>query len=245
MCGSNKEHLLVVEDDIVLSTILKDNFGFHGFRVECVRNGELALACVRQATPDLVILDISLPDADGFDLCPLLSHGGRVPVLMLTARGQKADKVRGFGVGADDYMTKPFDIDELLARVKALLRRARPALTTLDVGEVRINFQTLTAVHNRRPLNLSHREFEVLQYLASRPGRVVHRDQLLRDVWGFQSGSLTRSVDNAISRLRKKIEPDTAHPRFIHSVYGDGYVFTPEGHSAPREEPHGNSTVSE
>ena len=237
MSGSKKEHLLVVEDDIVLSTILKDNFGFHGFRVECVRNGELALSSVRQTTPDLVILDISLPDADGFDLCPLLSHGGRVPVLMLTARGQKADKVRGFGAGADDYMTKPFDIDELLARVKALLRRARPQLTTLHLGDLRINFQTLTAVRNRRLLHLSHREFEVLQYLALRPGRVVHRNQLLRDVWGHHSGTLTRSVDNAISRLRKKIEPDTANPRFVHSVYGDGYVFTPEGRIAPREQP--------
>ena len=211
--------------------MLRDNLLYEGYDVEHVSDGNLAVAKARAFAPDLVVLDVMLPGINGFELCGLLRQRGRTPILMLTARSQKADKLKGLNLGADDYITKPFDLEEFLARVRAVLRRARPVADALVIGAVTIDFVSRSAKRGRVELHLTHREFELLQYLAERQGRVVHRDELLRELWGYQQAPFTRSVDHAIARLRKKIEPDLQHPRFIHTVHGDGYTLTPEGRS--------------
>ena len=224
-----KKRLLLVEDDTALSRVLSDNFTYEGFDVRVVADGRLAVDAVRAFAPDLIILDVTLPGRDGFELCGILRQGGRTPIIMLTARVQKSDKLRGLNLGADDYVTKPFDLEELLARVHAVLRRARPTQDSLVLGSVSLDFQTLTATRGTTTLNLSHREFDLLRYLAERPDKVVPRDELLREVWGYPDAPNTRSVDHAIARLRKKIEADPRHPCFIHTVHGDGYCLTPNG----------------
>ena len=226
-----KKKILVVEDDVALAMVLKDNLCFEGFDVECVANGNTALTRAAEFAPDMAVLDVTIPGIDGFEVCRILHHAG-IPVLFLTARSQKSDKVRGFSLGADDYLTKPFEVEEFLARVKVVLRHTRPNVNQLMLGAVLIDFSKRTARRGRKDLHLTHREFELLQYLGQREGRVVHRDELLRTLWGYPQIPFTRSVDNAIARLRKKIEPDVQHPRFIHTVHGDGYTLTPEGPSA-------------
>jgi DNA-binding response OmpR family regulator len=190
-------------------------------------DGHQAVNRLRSFQPDLVLLDLMLPDATGFDLCGILRQGGRTPVVILSARAQKADKLRGLKLGADDYLTKPFDLDELLARIQAVLRRSRRAVDRLVLGRATIDFGELRASAGGRQLHLTHREFSLLRYLAERQDRVVFRDELLREIWGYLDLPLvTRSVDHAIARLRKKIEPDPHRPRFIRTVHGDGYVLS-------------------
>jgi two-component system alkaline phosphatase synthesis response regulator PhoP len=219
-----RNRLLVVEDDAALARVLSDNLMFAGFHVDCVRDGDAALQSVRRCPPDLIVLDVMLPGRDGFEVCSVLRQGGRTPIVMLTARGQKADKVRGLQLGADDYVTKPFHFEELLARIQAVLRRARPAVDRLVLGDVIIDFVSMQAWTNGHPVHLTHREFEVLRYLAERPSRVVSREELLREIWGYLDSPATRSVDHAIARLRKKIEREPHRPRFLHTVHGDGYL---------------------
>lgn len=218
-----KHRLLLVEDDAALARVLRDALTFAGFEVELVSNGDHAVQRARDFAPDLILLDIMLPGRNGFDLCGVLREGGRRPVIMLTARSQKADKIHGFEVGADDYVTKPYHLDELLARIKAVLRRAKPSVDRLVLGPVTIDFTRLQATVNGRPIHLTHREFDLLRYLSERSGRVVSRTELLREVWGYLDVPNTRSVDDAIARLRKKLEADSHVPRFIHTAHGDGY----------------------
>jgi len=232
-----KKRILVVEDDAALGRVLRDNFEFAGFDVAWETDGNIAVRTARSFAPDLILLDLMLPgSASGFELCGVLRHGGRTPIIILTAKSQKADKLRGLRLGADDYVTKPFDIDELLALADAVLRRTRPTVDRLILGSVDIDFRTRVAADGTRVLHLTHRELELLRYLAERPDRVVFRDELLREVWGYPEVPPTRSVDHAIARLRKKIEYDAHRPRFIHTVHGDGYCLTPQGvaDSAPR-----------
>ncbi len=218
-----KQRVLVVEDDPVLARVLHDNLAFEGFQVRCVADGLLATGAAREFAPDLVLLDVNLPGKSGFDLTRSWRQAGRMPIILLTAKSQKSDNVLGLELGADDYVTKPFDLEELLARIHAVLRRARPRVERLKLGAVTIDFALLRATRGPRPLELTHREFEVLQYFAERPNRIVSRDELLRAIWGYADSTTTRAVDHAIARLRKKIE-DTPHtPRFIHTVHGDGY----------------------
>jgi DNA-binding response OmpR family regulator len=224
-----KTRILVVEDDAALARVLCDNLAFEGFEVECAADAPMAVERTRQFAPDLIVLDVMLPGGDGFNLCRQLRQGGRTAVVMLTARSQKVDKLRGLSLGADDYVTKPFDLEELIARIGAVLRRARPGIDQLVLGNVTIDFKTLHASHGGKTMPLSHREFDVLRYLAERKGHVVSRSELLSQVWSYADTPITRSVDHAIARLRKKIEPDARHPRFIHTVHGDGYCLTPEG----------------
>jgi DNA-binding response OmpR family regulator len=224
-----KKRILVVEDDAALARVLRDNLAFCGFDVACVTDGALALGKAREFAPDLIVLDITLPGTNGFDLCGVLRQGSRTPIIILTARSQKADKLRGLNLGADDYITKPFDLEEFLARVHAVLRRTRPTVERLVLGAVVIDFRAQTATKAGYTLHLTHRELELVEYLAERQERVVHRNELLREVWGYLDVPSTRSVDHAIARLRKKIEPDAHHPRFIHTVHGDGYCLTPAG----------------
>ena len=224
-----KTRILVVEDDGALARVLHDNLSFEGFHVQCAPDAHTAIEKSKEFAPDLVVLDVMLPDGNGFDLCRSLQQGGRTPVIMLTALSSKVDKLRGLALGADDYVTKPFDLEELLARIKVVLRRARPTLKRLTLGAVTVDFEALRAAHGADDIHLSYREFDVLRYLAERRGSVVSRNELLSQIWSYADLPITRSVDHAIARLRKKIEPDPRHPRFIHTVHGDGYCLTPEG----------------
>jgi DNA-binding response OmpR family regulator len=151
------------------------------------------------------------------------------PIIILSARGRKEDKVRGLDLGADDYVAKPFDIDELLARIRAVLRRREPPpFQRLRLGDVVIDFTTRTATRAGRPLALSHRELQILRYLGERAGKLVTRDELLREVWGYREAPLTRAVDIAMRRLRQKVEPDPSEPRYIKTLHGDGYCLIPD-----------------
>ena len=226
-----KKRVLVVEDEPVLTRVLRDNLTFEGFDVESVADGGDALAVARQFTPDLVLLDVNLPNQSGFALCEAWRQKSQVPIILLTAMGQKADKIRGLQLGADDYVTKPFELEELLARIHAVLRRSRTFDSRLVLGDVVVDFSARTALHGALELDLTHRDFEILQYLAARPHTIVSRDELLRAVWGYPDSAATRAVDHAIARLRKKIEEKPHRPRFIHTVHGDGYYLAPEGNA--------------
>jgi len=174
----------------------------------------------------------------------VIRQGGRVPVIILSARSQKADKIRGLQLGADDYLAKPFDLDELLARMQAVLRRSRRIVERLALGSIVIDLTTMKATNGSQELHLTHREFEVLRYLAERQDRVVYRNELLREIWGYLDVPITtRSVDHAIARLRKKVEQDPHHPRFIRTVHGDGYCLKRQRHG--RRIDHGRSILME
>jgi len=217
--------ILIVEDDAPLARVLIDNLQIDGFDVKWTANGDDALPAARAFVPDLILLDVMLPGRSGFDLCRILRQNGKTPIIMLSVRGQKNDKIRALELGADDYVTKPFDMEELVARIRAALRRMKSPVDRIRLGDVSVNFRTLRATGPAGEVHLTHREFEVLRYLASHGEHVVTRDELLREVWG-QFDSLTRPIDNAIARIRKKIEPDPRNPRFIHTVRGDGYALT-------------------
>jgi DNA-binding response OmpR family regulator len=220
------KRILVVEDDAALTRVVCDNLAIEGFDVRHAGSGEAAMRTAAEFHPDLVLLDIMLPDTTGFELCSTLRRRGAAALIIMTARGQKSDKLRGLDSGADDYVTKPFDIDELLARIRAVLRRARADVERLALGDVTVDLQSQRVTGKGRSLALTRRECELLRYLAERRDRVVHREELLREVWGYSEAPLTRSVDSAVARLRKKVEPDPSQPRFIHTVHGDGYCLT-------------------
>ena len=196
--------------------------------MEWCETGGQAEEKVRQFSPHLVLLDLMLPaGVDGLEICRSLTESReRTPVIILTAKDQQADKVRGLMAGADDYVTKPFAFDELLARIRAVLRRTTARLDELRLGETVIDFRRLRASTGNQALILTDKEFEILRYLGERAGKIVSRDELLHLVWGYESPPVTRTVDNFIFRLRQKIERDPRHPQFIHTVYGDGYRLT-------------------
>ena len=224
-----RRRILVVEDDAILAKGLRANLCSEGFDVLCVNDGGRAIASAEEFKPDLIVLDLMLPGMSGFELCKAIRDAGETPILVLTVRSQKADKIRCLNHGADDYLTKPFDLEELLARIRAILRRTRPNLETLTIGSVTVDFKSRLALRGGTDLHLTHKEFEILNYLAEREGQVVHREELLKELWGFVQTPFTRSVDTAVARLRKKIESDAHRPRFIHTVHGDGYCLTPNG----------------
>jgi DNA-binding response OmpR family regulator len=222
-----KRRILVVEDDSSLARVLCDNLLYEGFDVALAPDGDRALKEHHAFNPDLVILDLTLPKVDGFEVCRRLNRDQSLTgIIILTARTQKDDKIQGLRLGADDYITKPFALDELLARIHAVLRRLHPAEQTLVLGALRIDFNRYTAERNDEKVSLSQREIEVLRYMSDRIGKVVTREELLRNVWGYQNIPLTRSVDNLIARVRWKVEPDPYNPKYIHTVYGDGYRLT-------------------
>jgi DNA-binding response OmpR family regulator len=208
---------------------LKDNFEFEGYEVTTAADGQTGLEKARSQQPDLVILDIMLPRLSGLEVCKTLrGEGFETPIIMLTARGQEIDKVVGLELGADDYVTKPFSIRELLARVRAILRRTdgtRKRLSNYSFGEVELDFEIYRAKRGGEPLELSPREFELLRYLIERKGETVSRDKLLEDVWGYESYPSTRTVDTHIAKLRAKIGDSGTDPRFILTIHGVGYKF--------------------
>jgi DNA-binding response OmpR family regulator len=200
-----------------------ENLQYCGFTVETAHEGASAIGKLQSFVPDLVLLDVMLPGDDGFKLCGLIRQQGRTPVIMLTVLDSKSHKLRGLELGADDYITKPFDFDELRARIHAVLRRARPTVLTVRLGKIAIDFPSLKATRGSQVLHLTRREFDLLHYLAERRGQVVYRSELLREIWGYPNEPKTRSVDYAIIRLRRKIEPDPHNPQYVRTVHGDGY----------------------
>jgi DNA-binding response OmpR family regulator len=222
------KRILIVEDDAALAQLLRDNLIIDGFAAEWAASSEEALNRSRSFNPDLILLDVMLPGLSGFDVGKMLSRGGDIPIIILSALGQKADKLRGLNMGADDYVTKPFDMEELVARIHTVLRRKSPPVEAITLGPVTVDFKTRRARDGSGDLHLTHREFEILRFLAERRDRIVYRDELLREIWGFLGTSATRSVDQAVARLRKKIEPNAHSPRFLRTVHGDGYLLTLE-----------------
>ncbi len=221
------KRILIVEDDEALARLLHDNLTFEGFAVDCVGDGLQALQQARHSPYDLVLLDVTIPGLDGFGVCRALGEEReRPPIIILTARTQQQDKVQGLRLGADDYVTKPFFFDELLARIHAVLRRSRPAVSVLALGETTIDFTRMRASRRGEPLELTSREYALLQYLAERAGAVVKRDELLRVVWGYREVPMTRTVDNFVARLRRKIEANPHRPEYIRTMHGDGYCLS-------------------
>ena len=221
--------VLIIEDEPNMVLGLKDSCEYEGYEVAVARDGKEGLEKALTERPDIILLDVMLPLMSGIDVCRTLrKRGSETPILMLTARSQEVDKVVGLDVGADDYVTKPFSIMELLARMRAHLRRAAKqvvALESFTFGEVELDFKKFVARKGGQALELSAREFEILRYLIQRRGEIVTRDQLLDEVWGYESTPVTRTVDNHIAKLRQKIEPHPTEPRHIVTIHRLGYRF--------------------
>ncbi len=221
--------ILIVEDEPNMVAGLRDNFEFEGYQVLTAGDGVAGLERALAELPDLVILDVMMPRMSGLDVCKQLkARRPSIPVIMLTARGQEVDKVVGLELGADDYVTKPFSIRELLARVKAVLRRAHATPHAKDeyaFGDVEINLRSCQASRKGKALEFSSKEFELLKYFLCHPGETLSRDRLLEEVWGYDHFPTTRTVDAHIVRLRQKVEPKPDEPRFILTVHGTGYKF--------------------
>jgi DNA-binding response OmpR family regulator len=221
--------VLIVEDEPDMVLGLKDNFEFEGYEVLTASDGAAGLERARTQKPDLVILDIMLPKLSGLEVCKTLrGEGFEAPIVMLTARGQEIDKVVGLELGADDYVTKPFSIRELLARVRAILRRTegtKRRLSRYRFADIDLDFEVYKASKGGAPLELSPREFELLRYVIERKGETVSRDRLLEDVWGYESYPSTRTVDTHIAKLRAKIGDSGSEPKYILTIHGVGYKF--------------------
>lgn len=221
------ERLLIVEDELPMRTALMDCLAAEGYRVLTAADGEAGLQRAIDDKPDLIVLDVMLPRLDGFALCAELRRlTVSSPVLMLTAKGQIDDRVTGLDAGADDYLVKPFSTDELLARVRALLRRVRrraTALGHLKLGDVTIDFAQQRATRNGATVRLTAKEFAMLRLMAECPGEVISRERFLDVVWGYTAFPTTRTVDNHLASLRSKLEQDPEEPRFLKTVHGVGY----------------------
>ena len=223
--------LLLVEDEPGLRLTLTDRLRAEGYAVESAADGEEGLRAASSGTFDVIVLDVMLPHVNGLDVCRTLRQRGvETPVLMLTAKAQVTDKVVGLKLGADDYLTKPFETIELLARLEALLRRrpggAQPGGDSYRFGEVVVDFRRMEAVRAGQPLDLSAREFKLLKHFIEHRGDTLSRDALLADVWGYDEAPLTRTVDVHVAGLRQKIEPNPKSPTFIVTMHGLGYRFT-------------------
>ena len=221
--------ILIVEDDPKMRAGLRDNLEFEGYDVEVVSDGKAGLEKALQPGFDLLLLDVMLPQMSGFDLLKALrEHGVQIPVIMLTAKGEEIDKVLGLELGADDYVTKPFGLRELLARVKAVLRRHEQTNEAETVGHAKIgalevDFAAYSATKVGKPVAMTPKEVEILKYFWQHRNETVSRDKLLTDVWGYDDSVSTRTVDNFILKLRQKIEKDPANPRHIITIHGIGY----------------------
>ncbi|HMC73095.1 MAG: response regulator transcription factor [Acidobacteriota bacterium] len=221
--------ILIVEDEPNMVAGLRDNFEFEGYQVVTAPDGVAGLERALSEMPDLVILDVMMPRMSGLEVCQQLkAKRPSIPIIMLTARGQEVDKVVGLELGADDYVTKPFSIRELLARVKAVLRRAQNSPKNGDrymFGDVEVNLRSCQVVRKGKALDFSSKEFELLKYFLSHSGEAISRDRLLEEVWGYDRFPTTRTVDAHIVRLRQKLEPKPDDPHFILTVHGVGYKF--------------------
>jgi DNA-binding response OmpR family regulator len=223
--------ILVVEDDPAILRGLSDSLRRESYEVLTAADGESACRLIEAKNPDLVILDLMLPKLSGYEICrKMRGEGNNTPILMLTARGEEGDRVLGLDLGADDYVSKPFSLRELLARVRALLRRSQPAQALLDelhVDDVTVDFRSYEATKSGLPLEMTRREFQLLRALASQPGEVITRSELLDQVWGLEAYPTTRTVDNHVAGLRAKLEEDPTQPAHLVTVRGVGYKWVP------------------
>jgi DNA-binding response OmpR family regulator len=221
--------ILVVEDEPNMVAGLRDNFEFEGYQVITAGDGVEGLRRALEESPDLVVLDVMMPRMSGLEVCKQLrAKRGSIPIIMLTARGQEVDKVVGLELGADDYVTKPFSIRELLARVKAVLRRTAVVPKDQDqhsFADIEVDLKRCRVVKSGKPIDVSSKEFELLKYFICHPGETLSRDRLLEDVWGYDNYPTTRTVDTHLVRLRQKLEPDPEQPQYFLTVHGTGYRF--------------------
>ena len=220
--------ILIVDDEPEIVRGLEDNLRFEGYQTAAATNGQEALALALTGAPDLILLDIMMPRMSGWDVCRALREKGiEVPVIMLTARGEEVDRVRGLELGADDYVTKPFSLRELLARVRAVLRRpgARGRFEEFTFGEVRIRPRVRQVFKAGEEVRLTRKDFDLLVFLVAHRGEVITRERLLDEVWGYERFPTTRTVDTHILRLRKKFEADADQPVWILTLHGHGYKF--------------------
>ena len=226
---SSRTKILIVEDEPNMVAGLRDNFEYEGYEVITAGDGVEGLERAFADSPDLVVLDVMMPRMSGLDVCrQLKARRPSIPVIMLTARGQEVDKVVGLELGADDYVTKPFSIRELLARVKAVLRRTRTLPREqehLSFGDVEVDLRKHQVQRRGQAVEFSAKEFQLLKYFLCHPGEALSRDRLLDEVWGYERYPTTRTVDAHIVRLRQKLEPNPEEPRFILTVHGVGYKF--------------------
>jgi len=225
-----KSKILIVEDEPAMVAGLRDNFEYEGYDVISAGDGVSGLERALNDSPDLVVLDVMMPRMSGLDVCKQLkAKRPSVPIIMLTARGQEIDKVVGLELGADDYVTKPFSIRELMARVKAVLRRSsstqQPAADVYKFSDVEVNVRSNEVRRNGELVDLSSKEFALLAYFIAHPVETLSRDRLLDAVWGYENYPSTRTVDTHIVHLRQKLEPNPEEPRFILTVHGSGYKF--------------------
>ena len=225
-----RAHILLVEDEPGLVLTLSDRLRNEGYVVDAISSGSEAVSLATRVRFDLLILDVMLPGLDGFEVCrDLRQRGYSVPILMLTARTQMADKLHGLKTGADDYLTKPFEMLELLARVEALLRRGSRSATAgpdfYDLGSLHVDLRRGEVAIAGKPASLSTKEFQLLRYLIEHRGRTLTREELLKEVWGYNSAPSTRTVDVHVAWLRQKLESDPKQPQFIITVHGQGYKF--------------------
>jgi DNA-binding response OmpR family regulator len=224
---ANQREVLVVEDEPQMRDLLTDNLEYEGFRVTAVESAEHALVEFDRHAISLVLVDVMLPGMSGFELCrQLRSRGSHVPIIVLTARTNERDRVRGLDLGADDYVSKPFSVEELMARARAQVRRDDWHTTSgqeFTFGDVTVNVSQRLVRRKGRRIPLSAREFELLRYLLAHRNEIVSREQLLRDVWGYSQLSVTRTVDNYIAKLRTQLEARPHEPRYIVTVHGSGY----------------------
>ncbi len=222
--------ILIVEDESQMRLGLKDNLELEGYEVSFADDGKSGLDIVLSETFDLIILDVMLPGMSGFDICKKARHEGiETPIIMLTAKGEEIDKVLGLEIGADDYITKPFSLRELLARIKAILRRsdfrqdAPLENEIIKIGNLDVCFNTYDAFQNEVSVKMTHKEIEILKFLWQNKNKTISRDDLLNKVWGYDEMITTRTIDNFIVKLRRLIEENPSHPKHIISVHGIGY----------------------
>jgi len=223
------ETVLIVEDDPTMLRGLKDNFEFQGYHVLTAEDGETGLNTVLNAKPDLVLLDLMLPKINGYEVCRLIRKEGLdTAIIMLTAKGEESDIVLGLNLGADDYVTKPFSIKELLARAEALLRRTQqPEAEVYHFGDCTLDLPARKLTRNGEEIKLSPKEFGLLELFVKRPGRALSRDEILNQVWGYDAYVGSRTIDRFVTTLRNKIEPNPHHPIYIHTIREVGYKFEP------------------
>jgi len=221
--------VLISEDDPTMLIGLRDNFEFKGYKVLTAADGEKGLKAALNSKPDLILLDIMLPKINGYEICRLIREEKlATPIIMLTAKGEESDIVLGLNLGADDYVTKPFSIKELLARAAAFLRRAKKEVQDVcEFGDFRLDLSARRLTRKGREIELSPKEFNLLEYFIKKPGRALTRDEILNAVWGYDCVVTSRSIDRFVTTLRNKIEPDPTRPIFIHTIRQIGYRFEP------------------
>ena len=223
------KRILVIEDEPQMLLGLRDNLELEGYEVATAADGEEGLAKATTFQPDLVLLDVMLPRKHGFDVCrELRARSNTTPIVMLTARSAETDKVLGLELGADDYVTKPFSITELLARVRAVLRRTSsrpPPQDVVRIGEIEVDFKLHQAKRGKARVDFTAREFDLLRYFVQHTGQVVTREQILNEVWGYEEFPTTRTIDNFVAKLRQKIERAPHAPEHILTIHGSGYKF--------------------